>query len=652
MGGALDGIAWKQLKHNYGTAVDIPKWLRACAHHDAGVAGDALAEVDNRLYHQGGWICSAATAALPFLVELAHGSAVHHRHEVVELIGRLAREAVIVQPRFLDTGWQPALDAARPRLLALLDDPDPRVRREATLLVGGGIRHPEAVRALRQRWRVETDRVTRWDLVLALGTAATWQQEDHELRAELVRLLAHDDVQIRLAAVHALTGSDPVAAIPHVDTLVHAVLHDDAAKWQESAWIGGNRATIVRSTGTLLQTDPAVATAYTIGVGRDGDTDQRVAAMDQAGRVLAEWHTVPGAILPFLGAHLDDAQPEVRYRAAGLLACLGAQAARYADQLATRAADPAMRDSRRRVTVGDAAVWALARQNDARCVPGLVDRLTGDRLGFDATGSYFGRDMFILWQPAIHEVLIPLGDYAAALVDAIASRLTPAHADRFLTANLCEVIAQWGPAAEAALPSIAPLLRRPDVAAAGARALGGIGPAASSLATKLRRGADEPNAAWALWRTGADPELGKDMLIRHVTDHNGPHRTIRLLADVGPPALACVDRLRRLTRSDDDWTRVEAAHALWRICGKPTEPAAVLTELARPLAEGHCLPVRIVAMRYLATIGTPTEPVADIARAILDNPRRIANSGGWRTFTEDEDLRTAATRILELRRDR
>jgi HEAT repeat protein len=642
----MDGIAWGQLRHNYGAAADIPRWLRACGHQDARVASKAVFEVDNLLYHQGGWICSAAPAALPFLVELARGTAVHHRHEVVELIGRLAREAVIVQPRFLDARWQPALDAARPQLLALLDDPDPRVRREATLLVAGGIRHPEAVQALRQRWQVETDRVTRWDLVLAFGSAGRWQQ-DEGLRAELVRLLTHDDVQIRLAAVHALAEYDPAAAVAHVDTLVHAVLHDDSAIWRESAWIGGTPAAVVHSTGALLQADPVVATAYTIGVGRSGDTEQRVAAVDQAGRVLSEWRTVTGAILPFLGAHLEDPQPEVRYRAAGLLACLGTEATGYADQLAARAADPGLRDSRRQVTVGDAAVWALARQYDARCVPGLVDRLAGDRLGFDTVSGYYSSDMFILSQPGIHEVLIPLREYAGTLVDAVAARLTPGRADRFLTSNLCEVIAQWGPAAEAALPAIAPLLRRTDVAPAAARALGGIGPAAAPLAKKLRRQADEPNAAWALWRTGADPDLGRDRLIRHVTGHSGPHRAIRLLADVGPPALTCADRLRQLTRSDDDWLRVEAAHALWRIGGDPAEPVAVLTELARPLAEGgHCLPVGIAALRYLATIGTTDEPVVDIARAIVDNPRRIAASGGWRTFTEDEDLRAAAARIL------
>ncbi|HEY9473113.1 MAG TPA: HEAT repeat domain-containing protein, partial [Mycobacteriales bacterium] len=316
---AIDKINWSELEHNYGNAADIPGLLRACADKDAGLAADALYELDNHLYHQGGWICSAASAALPFLLDLASGQAVHHRHEVVDLIGRLVREATTVQARFLDVGWQSVLDAARPRLLALLEDPDTRIRREATLLVADGIRHPDAVQALQKRWQVETDRVTRWDLVLAFGAVRARQRENEPLKAELERLLAHDDLQIRLAAVHALAESDPGVAVPHVDMLVRAVLHNDATRWQESAWIGGTRATIVHSTGALLHPDPVAAVAYTIGTGRGHGTDQRVATMEQAGRVLGEWRTVTCLILPFLADHLNDAEAEVRYRAAFLL---------------------------------------------------------------------------------------------------------------------------------------------------------------------------------------------------------------------------------------------------------------------------------------------------------------------------------------------
>ncbi|OXM48894.1 hypothetical protein [Amycolatopsis alba] len=88
---------------------------------------------------------------------------------------------------------------------------------------------------------------------------------------------------------------------------------------------------------------------------------------------------------------------------------------------------------------------------------------------------------------------------------------------------------------------------------------------------------------------------------------------------------ACTDVLRRAT-------------------GDPTEPTAVLTALAQPLARSGCLPVRIAAPRHLADIAID-DHVRTAARAITANPHRITYFGGWRVFTEDEQLRTAASAL-------
>jgi HEAT repeat protein len=635
-------IVWSELEHNYGDASDLPELLRGCASQDAEVAGPAVGEVFNNLYHQGGWVCSAASAALPFLIDLAAGGAVHHRPHVVELIGRLAREAVTAEPGGVDPAWQPALDAMRPRLLALLDDPDPEVRREATLVLSDGVRHPESVEALRRRWSAETDRTTQCDLVLAFGVVLRWEPDEVQ-RAELVVLLSGDDLQLGIAAVHALAGSDPAVAPQHVDMLVRAVLDPDAALWRDSAWIGE---ALVPATGRLLAVDPVATTALTIGISQGGEVDARVASLEQAGSVLSEWRTMTGAILPLLGRRLDDDTPEIRYRAAALLACLGLDAKPYADHLAALAADPAVRNSRTATTVGDAAVWALARQDDPRCLPGLVERLSGDRLGFGTAGAYHGRRPHLIMQPGIHEVLIPLRRHADVLLDAVTARLASAREDDVLGWNLCDVVAAWGPAAEAALPAVADLLRGERSLPRAAKAIGAIGPPAADAAKALRNNVTEPTAAWALWRTGADPDFGIETLVHHVAEGRGYHNAIALLADLGPQAAASTDRLRDLTRSDDDWTRVEAAHALWRVTDDPTAPIATLTDLAEPLSTGDCFPVHIVALRYLADMNASTDRVTTVARAVLDNPRRIAYFGGWHTFAEDEEIRAAATRLL------
>ncbi|MFJ8912719.1 HEAT repeat domain-containing protein [Amycolatopsis sp. NPDC102389] len=645
MGDTIDGVDWSRLEHNYGSASDVPGLLRDCASSDADIVSEALSDLSNKLFHQGGWLCSAAPAALPRLADLAADPVVHHRHEVVELIGLLAREAVTISERFADSGWWPALDSVRPRLLDLLGDPDPAVRRAALLLAAEGIRHPESVAMLHRRWTMETDPAIRIDVVLAMGAVLTWSQ-DEVLRERLKALLTDDDPQMGLAAVHALAASDPAVAVGNVDRLVSTVLRVDTVVWRDSEWIGHTPESLVHATGDLLLGDPVAATAFARGVARAEDTAKRVAALGHAQQVLSQWRTAAEDLLPLLASNLDDGSPEARYRAAALLACLGDQGASYAEQLAARTTDHAVRDTRTVTTVGDAAVWALARQRHPACVPGLVKRLSGSRLGFGFAGAYFGSDLPILEQPSISEVLIPLRGHADALLDAVITRLVKARRDGVLASNLCQVIAEWGPISVAALPVVIRFLDDEKVLPAAAKAIGAMGPAAIGAADALRRHVDEPAAAWALWRTGADPGRAVTALAEHVARPNVRHTTIALLADLGPSAASSVDDLRTLTGTSDDWTRAEAAHALARITGDPIEPVAILTDLAEPLARGECRPVRIAALRHLAALDTVGDRVWELAQAITDSPRRIACFGGWRTFTEDEQVRTAASALL------
>ncbi|MEU4420839.1 hypothetical protein AB0F81_09440 [Actinoplanes sp. NPDC024001] len=375
----LDRVPWKLLRHNYGRATDVPALLRRCGDRDVSAAGDALDDLTNLLYHQGGWVCSAASAALPFLLDLAEDVTVHHRPETVALVARLVDEASIVEARFVDQDWPGAVEPAVPRMLALLDDPDPQVRREATYLVSRpGLPAGTAVAALTQRWRTETDRITRRDLALALGALLARDPSEDSLRSELYAALDSSDSQLGLAALHALAPTLPDLPVRRLAEAVAAVRHDDAADWQESAWLGGgSRQVIVNQTARLLRHDPASATTFTLAVGRAADRDERIAGMQQAATLLAEWRAVAPGLADFLAERLADDDPEVRFRAAYLMGCVPATAS--GDVLAGLAADAAPRDTRQSTTVGDAAAWALARLNDPRCLPALVERLTGPR---------------------------------------------------------------------------------------------------------------------------------------------------------------------------------------------------------------------------------------------------------------------------------
>ncbi|KFZ82049.1 PBS lyase [Amycolatopsis sp. MJM2582] len=645
MGDTLGDVNWSRLEHNYGNAADVPALLRGCASPDVETASDSLFDLSNKLFHQGGWVCSAASAALPGLVDLAGDPAVHERHEVVELISWLAGEAVEVSERFVDPGWRPALDRVRPRLLALLDDADPAVRRAAISLVADGIRHPESIAMLRRRWTVETDRTIRIDLVGALGVVFAWSQ-DEETGECLHALVTDDDPLTGLAAVHALAVSDPAVATDKVSLLLSGVLNAETEQYRDSEWVGHGPEALVHKTGSLLLGDPVAATAFARGVARSGDAAKRVAALMHVQQVLSMWRTTTEELLPVLAAHLDDESPEARYRAAALLACVGERGAPYAEQLIARTTDHSVRGSRTATTVGDAAVWALARQDHPGCVPGLVKRLSGSRLGFSPAGSYHDRTIPSLEQPAIGEVLIPLRGHVDALLDAVIARLAKARRDAILALNLCQVIAAWGPSAAASLPVVIRFLDDEKVRPAAAKAIGAMGPAAVGAADALRRHASEPAVAWALWRTGADPETAVAVLTDHVARPGLWHTTIALLADLGPQAVSCVDELRSLSRSANDWTRTKAAYALARITGDPTEPVTILTDLAFPLAHGDCLPVRIAALRHLADLQATDDRVRELAQAVVNSERRLACFGGWRSFTEDEQAYTAATALL------
>jgi hypothetical protein len=648
----VERVAWAALEHNYGAAADVPELLRGCGDPDASLAMDALEQLDDLLFHQGGWVCSAASAALPFLVELARDPAVVHRAVIVELIGRIAGEAISADPRSVDPGWPQALADVAPQMLGLLGDDDPRVRREAAwVAISGGLDVDEVAGALWRRWGEERDRVTRWDLVLAFGELLAGQGEMADVRAELVRLLDDDDLQVCLAAVHALAGSQPDLPAARVGMLVEAVRQDDAAWWQHSAWIGGTPGTIVHATARLLHQAPAVAAAFVLGASRGAESDQLVTELDEAGLLLAQWRTVTAAVLPFLADHLHDAQAEIRFRAAFLLGCLGRDAAPYVDQLAVLADDTAVRDSRRHLTVGDAALWALARQHDPRCLPRLRRRITGERSDLDTvSGAGVPGDLrsFPFQLPALAQTVTALRGHGGEFVAAVAARLA-ASSDRIVLSRWCDVLASWGADAGPAVPVLVRLLDDDAVWPAAAGALGAIGmqaaPAEQALRRRVRSDSDEPVGAWALWRVGGDPRPAVEALTRMIGD---PARSqaLRHLADLGPRAATAVASLEHLVLSSDEWVRIEAAHALFRVTQDPTKAVTALTQVIQPLRSGLYTPVMGTAMRYLAVIGGPaTFPATPIAQAVVDNPRRLAHHGGWRAFVEDEELRITATAL-------
>lgn len=163
----------------------------------------------NLLFYQGGWICSAASAALPFMLRLAASPQVPSRCAMLELVAMLAAEAGRVEARFLDPGWASAWERALSKLLRLLDDAEPEIRRATADVLGvcgspGELILPGLLRS----WKTEDDPVTRLELVLSLGHAAL-RAPAGARRAEVFGLLDAPQPQIHLAALHALAPTDP-----------------------------------------------------------------------------------------------------------------------------------------------------------------------------------------------------------------------------------------------------------------------------------------------------------------------------------------------------------------------------------------------------------------------------------------------------------
>ncbi|MDC0767727.1 hypothetical protein [Streptomyces sp. HD] len=663
----LDAVDWAGLEHNYGPAQDVPGLLGRCAGPDRRDAEEAADDLRNLLFHQGGWICPAAPAALPFLLRLGARADVLCRRSVLDLVAVLAAEAGRVAEKYLAPGWAAAWERALPEVLALLAAPEAEVRRAAADTLADCTSPGELILpALLDHWRTESDLATRLDLVVALGAASRREPAGPRTAeaVELLRALLDDpEPQLCLAAVRSTASRDPGLAERRVDLLLAAVRDPGVDVWRHTSVLGGGVRAVQNWAGALLADSPATHTSYVLRLLADppqSRTDRtggapladerRIGALAQAGELLHRWRSPVDALLPAVAARLDDPNIEVRFRATELLACVGPAAAVHADAVAGLVDDTGRRGTRAGETVADASLWALARMNDERCVPGLVERLAGAPSTFSKYGIHAGGKHHFPSLPALHEVLALLPDHAGALLPAVRDRLG-ATRDEHEAARLCEVLAAWGHRARTAVPALVTLLERDADWVAAATALGGIGVEHAGardvlLARSTADDANAPLAAWAYWRTGGEPERALEVLGPAATQDGHRHPHLRKLADFGPHATGLADGLRALARSKNEWTSVEAAHALWAATGETEIPVRALLRAVRSLADGHYVPVMLTAVRHLTRIGPAARPAGRLLRGVPDLDRRLYYFSGWRGFETDESIRTAVDDLL------
>ncbi|MEV6236434.1 hypothetical protein [Lentzea sp. NPDC051838] len=101
----LNTVAWHEIDHAYGPALDTPGHLRALLSNDPEVVSRAILDLDRTIYEEGGFVCPAATAVLPFLAEVMPALDAASRAGVADLVTRIAYYGDAEQ---VDAGWHEA----------------------------------------------------------------------------------------------------------------------------------------------------------------------------------------------------------------------------------------------------------------------------------------------------------------------------------------------------------------------------------------------------------------------------------------------------------------------------------------------------------------------------------------------------------------
>lgn len=647
---SVGDVQWSQLGTANGGAVHVPSWLGGL--RDARRAQACLEALGNALFHRGGFVCEAASVALPFLVDLASDPRVTVRPGILTLVASMAAEARLLPPQWVDPSWPTAWSDALDDLLILLADPAADVRiASATAVAQTPAPADRVATVLRGRFEAETSRAVRANVVRLLGDmhregllgapqgVTAWlagRTHDPDPCVALFATLAHTPAGDGAPVTGPRTLAQLVRA---VDPRVLGLADPALASWNGILeWVTGR-----------LGHAPRARREVNVALLRDADPQLRLGAVTQLSSLLVRSRADEAETAAVLGEHLHDPEPSVRGLCAHLCVALG-EVARAAVPTLSEDLVALLRDSREAghrhgTPISAIAAWGLARAGDERCVPYLQTCLRRGGRPFGFASTYVPEGVYPVELPGMHEVLEILPQHAALLLPAVRAQLHRRCPSRKARAH-AEVLAAWGAASAPACPELVAMLSG-DVARWAARALGAIGEPAHgaqrALARAVRRSPDlwvRLEAAAAHSRVSADPDLALQVLPVALADRRTAADAARHLAELGPVAVSQAARLRDLGEDPDPSVRVEAAHALWRITGEDVH-AVLLEVLQESLGARRVAAVALPAMRHLVAVGVPPEARA-VFRGILESDRRMAPHGGWRAIAVDAELRRGA----------
>ncbi|MFE6977228.1 HEAT repeat domain-containing protein [Streptomyces sp. NPDC057682] len=691
----LDSIDWSSMSHAYGSAVDVPAWLRAMASPDPDVRNRAFSDFYGAAHHQGDvYPCTAAS--LPFLFAMADDASTPDPAAVVELVVSIGLESaergdgVYFAPDGTEsTAGADSLALIRGRadiFVTHSGSSDVAVRRAAIEGLGHFLDDAgRAVALLRDRLSAESGTFERLLVVRTMADLALRLPAARSSAVAWLDVLAGDaaaDPDIRLAAlVHRARCSPTAVDAGTVPTAIGLLRRLTAAARPESA--GTKNGDVPEDCG--CGAEPAEAQAQ-------GVPPQIAAAFDDLERhsrvhapttdLLRTFHAVLGARLPertaLLTEQLRSPDPATRYDAismareligswrgehttlvALLAGCLipedpytstaAAEALGSLSSLAEPARDAlaAYVEAHRGVHGSDVwaaphparrrahqeAVMALARLGDVRALPCLLTALD---TGCDA------------WR-----AIQVSGHLSLAAGD-----LVPRLARLLAETDLSE---QWG---AGALVSALAALRHPaglpalthavsaaarheqwSTATSAVNALASFGPGAAPALTVIRplTEAKDVNlraaAAIAVWELGRDAAESVPRL-EALLDTHCHHEAADALGRIGPPARVALPRLRELLDNGYDWTRIHAAAAIWDIGGETEAGVVVPTLLAA--WEGNDATGNYV-LACFDRMGPAAAPAIPRIQAELALPRR---GGRFRSISSDTEVQHLCQAVL------
>lgn len=679
----LHDIDWASMEHAYGSAEEVPALLTALRSPDAEERRKALDRFYSAVHHQGS-VYPPTAASLPFLFELAKGSATPDRAAVVALMVSIGRESL--DRGFEDdgteieyyppTGCAQAVAFLRERgaqFAELARDPDPDVR--LATIAGLGLfldDADQAIATLRGRLAAEKGIAARLRIVEAAATLALRLPTASQQVRDWLADLAADPVQgpaTRLGALvqRARCAPDEIgegvvpAAVGLLRETVRAIAvrpiasgpsrpaapRDGVAPQIVAAFEDLDRHTRVYApTTALLRTfhealGARVAERTTVLAEQlsSPDPGSRLDAVRMSGELMRTWRGDHTRLLMLVADQLATADQEVAAEAATVLASCHPIAAPAREALAAhigthRAAHgphvwAAPQAPLRRTH--QEAVRALARLGDRRALPSLLAALDSD---IDA------------WRAI--QVAGHLPQAADQLVPRLCDHLRRIDLSQQSTEMSANVIlsALTALGDPAAVPEVVDTLgaamgheqhRVTKSALKALRAFGSAAAGAKGTIRSLTTATDahvRPAAVAALWAVGSDLAEVMPLLLDLLDDRI----TFRisdaadLLGEIGPPAAAALPRLRDLLTHDYEWVRVHCAAALWEIGGE-TEAAAVLDALLQAMAKNPATSNHVVAC--LDSMGPLAAPALPLLREQLAQPRR---GGRFQSIEHDEEL--------------